>query len=182
MTDPRDTAAARLDDYVRGHLPEAEADDYEADLFTRALDGAAPELAFRAGVGHTLRAMAARGSLDLWLTARDVERVVQSGRRVLQFDLAVTPPSELSIEGDFELLITRVPLPLEGVRRLEAEVFSLRGERLKVMPDIAFDPADGAIFTCCEAELARSAADSKTVTRVYAIDDTGRRLLCELKT
>jgi hypothetical protein len=48
------------------------------------------------------------------------------------------------------------------------------------MPDIAFDPADGAVFACCEAELARASANTPTITRVYAFDDDGRRLLCEL--
>ena len=57
-------------------------DAYEEDLFARALAGAAPELAFHTALGEQLRAMNARGTLDLWLTARGVERVVASGLRV----------------------------------------------------------------------------------------------------
>jgi hypothetical protein len=71
-------------------------------------------------------------------------------------------------------------MKLDGIRRLEAEVCSMSGELLKRMPDIAFDPADGAVFACCEAELARASANTPTITRVYAFDDDGRRLLCEL--
>lgn len=130
-----------------------------------------------------MRAMNALGTMDIWLTAKDVERVVKSGRRVIQVELDLAAPAVPDLSQDFDILITRIPLPLEGVWRLEAELYSAAsGERLKVMPDIAFDPADGAVFACCEAELARAAATAPTtITRVYATDDGGRRLLCELR-
>lgn len=179
---PRDQALVALDDYLRGHTPEEQASSYEEDLFARALRAEAPELNFRAHVQHNLRAMAERGTLDLWLTARDVERVRASGLRVRFYEIADTanlPPLDLS--GEFDILITKVPFDLTGVRRMDAEVFSATGQPLKTMPDIAFDPADGAVFACCEAELARAANAASTLTRVYAVEDSGRRLLAELK-
>lgn len=183
MTQARDASIARLDDYVRGCDTAEQAEAYEVDLFMRAVEGAAPELEFRSELGRTFRAMNARGTMDLWLTAKDVERVAKSGRRVVQFELDLAAPAAPELPDEFDILITKVPMPLDGVHRLEAEVFSAAsGERLKVMPDIAFDPADGAVFACCEAELARTAASAPTtVTRVYAIDDAGRRLVCELR-
>ena len=172
---------ARLDDYLRGHMPEAEVEAYEEDLFERALQAAAPELTFRAGLQNTLREMAARGTLELWLTERDLERLVAGGLRVRRYNIDAESFSPPDLTGEFDILVTRVPFDLTGVRRLDAEVFSLSGQQLKRMPDIAFDPADHAIFACCEAELARTAAAMNTVTRVYAVDDSGRRLVCELK-
>ena len=178
----RDQALTVLDDYLRGHMPEDQASSYEEDLFARALRAEAPELSFRAHVQQNLRTMAERGTLDLWLTARDVERVRASGLRVKFYEIDNTadlPPLDLS--DDFDILITKVPFDLTGVRRMDAEVFSATGQPLKTMPDIAFDPADGAVFACCEAELARAADAASTVTRVYAVEDSGRRLLVELR-
>jgi hypothetical protein len=191
MSRSLDEALARLDDYVRGGKAAADGGDdapgtdvaaYEEDLFARALAGAAPELAFRGAVGEQLRTMDARGTLDLWLTARGVDAVVSRGLRVVQQEIDPQNPHMADLPDDFDILITRVPLDLSGVRRLEAEILGATGERLKLMPDIEFDPADGAVFMCCEAELARAAAASeKTVTRVWAHDDSGRRLIGEIR-
>ena len=187
MTQPMDAALARLEDYIRGGSDagrEADApavDAYEEDLFARALAGAAPELAFRSKLAELFQVMNARGTLDLWLTAGEVERVVASGLRVVRFDLDVENPRAPELPAEFDILITRVPVDLTGVRRLDAEVFSTSGERLKLMPEITFDPADGAVFACCEADLARAAASAvQTVTRVWATGEGGRRLLCEI--
>jgi hypothetical protein len=178
----RDQAIAALDDYLRGYTRDDQVASYEEDMFARALRAEAPELSFRAHVQHSLRTMAERGTLDLWLTARDVERVCASGLRVKLYEIDNTADlPQLDLSGDFDILITKVPFDLTGVRRMDAEVFSATGQPLKTMPDIAFDPADGAVFACCEAELARAANAASTVTRVYAIEDSGRRLLAELK-
>ena len=192
-----DAAVARLDDYVRrrdvaadddaaGDENAAGDDDaalagYEDDLFTRALAGAAPELRFRQDLASIVRALGARGTLDLWLTARDAERVRASGARAAYYDLVdLANPAPFELPPDAELLIARVPLPLEGVRALEVEVLTADGQVLKRMPDVAFDPADGAVFACCEVALARIAGDAGRTTRFWATDARGRRLLAEI--
>jgi hypothetical protein len=174
------TALTRLDDYVRGQHDDDVVGDYEEELFARALAGSAPELSFHSGLVSTLRAMNARGTLDLWLTARDVERVRASGLKTVLYEFDPAAPPALEIPPGTELLITRIPLPLEGVRSLEAEIYSTDGRLLKRMPDIHFDPADGAVFACCEADLARAANASTTVTKVWVVTDSERRLLIEL--
>ncbi|MGC4086593.1 MAG: hypothetical protein QM756_01610 [Polyangiaceae bacterium] len=181
MTQPIDADIARLDDYVRGQRSEELEQDYEEQLFARALDGAAPELAFLEGLGSALRVMHARGTLDLWLTAKGVEALQSSGKRVLVFELDPENPRAPVIPADTELLVTRVPVDLDDVRSLEAEVLSDDGRVLKVMPDIAFDPAENAVYACCEAELARTAASAQRLTRVWATGASGRRLLLELR-
>lgn len=180
MKSPLDLAITRLDAYTRAELPDDEAEAYEAELFGRAMAGNAPELTFRSGLERQLRAMDARGTLDLWLTRRDLARVLASGLRVVQFDLDVANPTVPVFPEQFDLLVTRIALDLTGVHRLDAEVLTPSGELLKRLPDIAFDPADGAIYTCCEAELARTAASVQTVMKLWAEDDSGRRLVCAL--
>jgi len=182
MSSDIDAAIASLDDYVRGHMAESAANDYEEDLFARALLQEAPELTWRDDLGRVLQIMKKRGTLSLWLTARGVDELAGSGLRILQFTLDPSNPFEPDLKSDFDILVTKVPIDLTGVRRLEAEVFSPDGSRLlKVMPDIPFDLADGAVYACCEAELARAAASVSSLTRVFATYDDGRRLIGEIR-
>jgi hypothetical protein len=180
------TATARLDAYVRGYPEDAPAEDcerYEEELFARALAGAAPELTFRAGLAAALQGMAARGTLDMWLTARDVERMRGSGLNIVFYEFDASNPVPPELGPDSELIITKIPLDLTGVRTLDIEILSREGRVLKRMPDVHFDAADGAIYACCEAELARTAASSTgTRTRLWATDESGSpRLLGELR-
>jgi hypothetical protein len=176
-----DAAIGSLDDYARGHMDDASAHDYEEALFARALAEEAPELTWHDGLGRVLRIMKARHTLSLWLTAREVAELAQSGLKVLHFQVDTTLFSGPDLTGDFDILVTKVPLDLTGVQKLDAEVLSPEGKHLKMMRDIAFDPADGAVYACCEAELARSAGSVASVTRVWATDANGRRLLTEIR-
>jgi hypothetical protein len=180
MSDSLDAALARLDDYVRRRAPDAEEAAYEEDLFARALAGEAPELAVRDAIGSTLRRMKDVGSIQLWMTRRQADALAAANPRVLRFELDLANPRPPALTDDFDLLVTRVPLPLGGVRQLDVEVLSPAGEVLKVMPDVEFDPADGAVFACCEAELARVSTGARSVSRVWATDDRGRRLLATI--
>jgi hypothetical protein len=177
-----DLASARLDDYVRGTLDDEAAAGFEEDLFERALSGAALEVTFRAHLESALRTMDERGTIDVWLTAAGVERLrARPELRVSVYELDVERPVLPVIPPGTDLLVTRIPVDLTGVRRLEAEVIAADGRLLKCMPDITFDVADGAVFACCEVELARIASGAQeTVTRVYSIEEGGRRLVLEL--
>jgi hypothetical protein len=175
-----DAALSALDDYVRGHLPDADAERYEAELFGRALAGAAPELGFRDHVGRTLRVMASRGTLDMWLTQREVERMNASNLRILHFELDLDRPDRPDLSSDFDILITKIRIDLRGVHQLDAEILAPDGRLLKNMPDVSFDAAQGVVYACCEAELARAALAAQTITRLWVTDDSGRRLLREL--
>jgi len=176
-----DGAVARLDDYVRGLGDDSATVDFEDELFERALLAEAPELTFFTQLSGTLRAMNERGTIDLWLTSSQVEKLRASGKvRAAMYEFNPAAPVAPEIPPGTELLITRVPFDLSGIRSLEVEILSLDGKLIKTMPDIAFDPADGAVFACCEADLARIAGAQQTITRVWASDDTGRRMVVEL--
>jgi hypothetical protein len=174
-----DAAVSQLDDYIRGSLDESLADEYEDNLFERALGGLAAELTFRQGLGAAFRAMDARGTLDVWVTAADVERLKASDLRLAVWDFDPASPSLPEVPSDVDLVITRILVDLRGVRRVEADIVAPDGRLLKTMRDVAFDPVDGAVYACCEADLARAAVATKTTTRVYSVEDSGRRLLLE---
>ncbi len=180
MTNDLEPRAVRLDDYVRGQGDDEAVDGYELDLFERALAGAAPELEFRHQLRHTLRELDRRGSLSLWLTRREVEQLCAAGKGAFLDTFDETEPLGPGIPEGVELFITKIPLELGGVRKLDVEVYSAEGALIKTMLDVTFDPADQAIYACCEADLARTAASSRTITRFYATDDAGRWLLLEI--
>lgn len=170
----------RLDDYLRGALADAEADAYEEELFGRAATGRAPELAFVDGLTAALRDAVERGTYELYVTAAGVERVMARGVRVQRVELLNTvEPQRYVLERDADLVVARMPVDLTGVRSLDAEIYA--GDRLsKVMRDVSFDPGDGAVFFCCDGELARRTVGFVATTRFYARDDAGRRLVAEL--
>lgn len=176
-----DPALVRLDDYVRGQQSDDQAAEFEEDLFGRALANAAPELTFRAGLAHALRVMNASGTLELWLRKAQVDALRASGRRLVFFELDVNNIVVPPIPDDAELLVTRIPVDLSGVHTLDAEVQTEDGVLLKRMPDIGFDAEEGAVYACCEAELARAAGSVSTRTLVWATRDGERQLLLELR-
>jgi hypothetical protein len=168
-------ALTRLDDYLRRQLPEAEVDAYEEALFARALEGQAPELRFHRDLSRAFREMKATGTIDLWLSRSQAEAVLASGVRVLQFDLTPDNPSPPDLSGDFDVLLTKIHVDLRGLEQVDVEVFTPDGRRLKVMPEIAFDPEEGAVYTCCEADLARAAGSVKTVSKLFGTNRAGER-------
>jgi hypothetical protein len=182
MTATIDTALAALDDYVRGEGSDADVAAYEADLFGRALSGEAPELVFRAALTTTLRQMKERGTIALWLTSEEVAKAQASGLKTTLYELDPNDPKPPDIPADADLFITRVRVDLTGITALDAEVLADDGTVLKRMPDIGFNPADGAIYACCEAELARTASAAGKLTRLWATSASGRRLLLEVRT
>jgi hypothetical protein len=127
-----------------------------------------------------LRELDRRGSLSLWLTRREVERLCAAGKGAFLDTFDQNEPLVPGIPDGIELFITKIPLELGGVRRLDVEIYSADGTLIKTMPEVTFDPADQAIYACCEADLARTAASSRTISRFYATDDAGRRLLLEI--
>lgn len=179
-----DAGLARLDDYVRGHDAEAEASAFEEELFARALADEAPDLELHEALGQALRASAASGALELWLTKAGVARLEGSGLRVLRARWSESGPASVpDLDVDFDVLVTEVPIDLRGARRLDVEIFDLEGRHLKTMPEVSFDPDDGAVYACCDAKLARLATRARTMSRVWVTDAEGRRsVVLELPT
>lgn len=173
----------RLDAYLAGEAPDADAEAFEVDLFARAATGAAPELAFLDGLTATIRSLVERGTYHLYLTAAEVERLRASGAKVQVIDIIDSrEPQQFELQRDVELLVARYPIDLRGVRSLDVEVYL--GDRLsKVMKDVRFDPDDGATFFCCEGDRARQTVGFPTRAKFLATTESGeRRLVAELET
>ena len=179
MTRAAATDLERLDDYVRGQGTDDEWEAYELRLFARAVADDAPELAFRDSVAAAFSKLKGTNTLDLWLTSRDVERLRASGVRAAFLEYDTTNP-QASLPTDVDLLVMKVPLDLADIETLDVDVIAPDGRLLKRMPDVAFDRADGAIYACCDIELARIAAGSGRIAQVWGTGAGGRRLLAEM--
>ncbi len=179
-----DESIALLDGYLRGHGTEAEAASLEEDVFERAFADAAPELVFVDELVTKARQSGERGTLDLYIRAADVARVRASNRKVQMIELENRADLQSYVlDRDADVFIARVPIDLRGVDELDIEVFvNDSAQPLKVMRDVAFDEDDGAIFMCCEGDLARATANIHTKALMYGRDAGGRRLIAEVNT
>jgi hypothetical protein len=174
---------AALDDYVRGTLSEAEAEAFEQRLFadacapiarssgevaertadeTPSLEDVTTFLALWDGV----RDLCARGTFSLILTEREARHLLSSGIKVAYFDVDAPGPAHLSLSS--EILLTRFALDLTGVEQLDVELMA--GEQVvKTIHDVSFDPALGAVYMACEAELAIAGSRAGVVQRFVAV-------------
>ncbi|AKF03647.1 hypothetical protein [Sandaracinus amylolyticus] len=66
--------------------------------------------------------------------------------------------------------------------RLDVEILGADGTFVNTMPDVRFDPADRAVYACCEGDLARRTVGTIVVDRSWSNDRGERRLLAELTT
>jgi len=175
-----DKASERLDAYERGLGADADVVDYEEELFARAVAGDAPELALRDSLEASVHAMARRGTIELFPTAREVAALrARPDLDVAYFDLDEIPPDQIKPSEHADIVITRVGLDVRNVTRLDVEVGFEGVGVLKTMPDIGFDRDDGAVFFCCEASLARS-IHGRPFGRFWAIDGDQRTLVAEI--
>jgi hypothetical protein len=172
---------ARLDEYLRTADSEESAAAYEEDLFARALAGDAPELSFRRGLEVAFRSMEARGTTELWMTGKQVDEMRAKGTRVAFVEFDPAKGEVAAIPEGTEILVTRVPLDLSGVERLDIEIRSPDEVLLKAMPEVSFDPKDQAIYACCEIELARASIASGAIARAFSIENGRKRLLVETR-
>lgn len=177
-----DERLAELDDYVRGRGDDVDA--FEEALFTRALAGEAPELALHDALSRGVAALAGRGTLDPWITASDLEALrARHGARLAVVELGSGGDAgTIPLPESAEVVVTRIPMDLRGVERVDVEALTVDGTLIKTMLDARFDPADGALFACCEAELARIVGTTPVRMRAWAVRGSDRRLVREAVT
>ncbi len=183
MKEQRLERLARVDDYVRGEMPEAEVDGFEDDLFARALAGEAPELAAYHSLVASLRDIAERGTLMTYITALDATKMRERyGDRLVYFDLPNDGTTHLDIPKDAELFLTRVALDVQDAERIDVEIAVEGVGPIKVMPDITFEREEGAIYIACEGDLARMTVNMPVRTRYWGHTPSGRKLLADTLT
>jgi hypothetical protein len=151
MTAPADRLAA-LDDYVTGHMPDADAARFEEALFDAPDDDAA----FSDGLARTITLMARS---PLWDGGRreHVEQLRAAGLTVHYADLGSGgAPTTLPVwAAGTQIVVVRLGVDLRGYDGADVEVKTADGRPIKTFRDVVCDPSDGALYAVCQEPLAQ---------------------------
>jgi hypothetical protein len=168
---------AELDDYVSGHMGEAESEAFEERLFhAEAQPELQAELLFLDRLTQLTEHIVQLGSLNPGLTRSELDALIARGRRV---DLREITPGSFAVApaaADAELVVQRADLQLFGVKSVDLEIDLPELGHVKTLRDLTVDPEDGAVYACCDATLFRMATEmsERTIYRVVVVRD-GRR-------
>jgi hypothetical protein len=168
---------ARLDDWLQGLLDPAEAEAFEEELLTLAIQGALPaEATFLDRAWLAGRMLLRGGTFEPGMTRADVARLEATGRKLGW--LEVGRHTDLGTIADAEIVVMRVPL------RADAEkvdlVTVIDGVEVFALRDLPVTPGSGEILCCCEGDRARASAGLSATLRIYVREGASRRLVDEL--
>lgn len=167
-----------LDDYLFGALPEEQVDAFEQALFDSAARGDNAESQFLDRVGVWGRFLAARSGLIDNFTRAFVDSLVERGFKVEIEEAKPGQPFSPQWSEEAEIAVTRYAFDVRGhTGRLEADVETPEGDRVKTFRDVLYDPTDGAIYAVCEALLARKTVGLHCLIKLYEWEGNERRHL-----
>ncbi len=151
---------ARLDDYVRGVLADAEATAFEEELFEAVGDAEAEaDLRFFDRANRILGTLAADGWFDGPATEEKVRALEASGVRLHRIDIPAEG-GEVPIEplpADAQLVVLRSLVDLRGYAEVEVAVENADGSPVKTFRGVECDPSTGNVYALCVAPLAQLA-------------------------
>ena len=165
----------RTDDYVSGHMNDAEAAAFEDALF--AAPEIAPEAAFVDRLARLLAVFDALGGFANGGTRAQVDALRAAGARVHFVDLGGggVPVTFPSWDAGTDIVVARLGVDLRGHGPVDVEVEAADGRPIKTFRDVACDPTDGALYAICQEPLARLAfGRGSTVARIIETQ-AGRR-------
>lgn len=176
----KDERIERLDDYVRGVLPEDAARAYEEELFAAALEGDGAALESYDVLVRTLQQLGDRGTLPAYLSPEAAAELrARYGDRVCYREVTDEPEQRIVIPRSAEFLLTYTKVDLEGIDRVDIEIEVPGMGPIKTMPDVQFTPGSDGIYGFCEATLAQQTTDMPIITRCWGHGKAGKRLLHE---
>lgn len=172
------TELARLDRYLAGELSDEEAERVEEELFA---DGELAEAAaFLDRVTESGARLAAGGTFDPSATGREVDALMQSGRRCFFFEFTAEQREwVIQLPRWAEIFVYKFAFDTRGWDRFDLEMAIPGQGTVKTMPDLRFDPADGALYGVCEAELAQASYQHRVRTRLIGHRGGERHVISE---
>ncbi|HVX95007.1 MAG TPA: hypothetical protein VHK47_08855 [Polyangia bacterium] len=177
-----DARLARADDYVSGHLGDAEAAAFEDELFAAVGGDHAADSEAVAAAGFVDTATRLLGTLHGFAellegaTHAHVDQLRAAGARIHFFELGAGVPVSLPKWGaDVDIVVARLNVDLRAHGLVDVEVETADGRPVKTFREVACDPADGALYAICQEPLARLAfTRGRTISRVISTK-SGRR-------
>lgn len=186
MSDDRAPFEA-LDAYQSGQMEDADAADFESELFELAAAGRHEEAAFVDRLSLIGQYLAPRGGLDVGSSRARIDQLIAAGLRVqVLFPEPGEPSQPLrlpSIDADAEIVVTHVPIDVRGYDSVDVIVERPDGRELKTFREIGFDPLDGTVYAVCEAPLARiSMAVGRVRSRIIGKRAGAEHLIAQFET
>jgi hypothetical protein len=171
---------AVLLDYWLALLPSAEAEVVEEHLF--ACDTCGECLREAIALAGELRFLAQSGALRVIVGEELVQRAVETGKRVRQYEFAPGQTVACTIAADDDLLLARLAADLSAATRVDISFSDLHGVERHRMTDIPIRADAGLVIFHESAVFGKLAPTSSMVARLLAIDQEGdERLLGEYR-
>src|SRR5262245_7480592 len=172
----------RLDDYVAGDLPNAEAARFEEELFAAAADadppaemkvndGLASDAAFVDRLIHMAIETNAVGGFAGGTTRAQIDALLGSGLPVHYVDLGASGEKVFTPwdPGKVRFVVARLSVDLRDCQNIDVEVAAADGTPIKTFRDVTCAPEDGALYAVCHEPLARIAfTRGRTLSRIVA--------------
>jgi hypothetical protein len=168
----------RLDDYVTGEMPDAEAAALEEELFAAAADadpsasaftsaGLAADAGFLDRLARLVSDPNELPALTGGFSRADVDALLGSPFPVHYVDLGAGGASVFPPWGpEVKFVIARLAVDLRGFRDIDVEVTAPDGTAVKTFRDVHC-AEDGALYAICHAPLARLAfTRGRSISRV----------------
>jgi hypothetical protein len=175
------TPLDRLDDYVSGHMSDADAAAYEDELFAAGASsaGATHDAAqFLDGVARMAALYEKGGGFLEGGTRAQVDALRAAGARVHFIDLGPGSAGPIPFPAwgaGYDIVVARLAVDLREQGLVDVEVETADGRPVKTFREVGCDPTDGALYAICQEPLARLAfGRGRTINRVIATK-AGRR-------
>lgn len=147
----------RLDDYVTGTMPDAEADDFEAELFAAAAKGEDEDARWFERFLLMMGEFCKDDFLIRGATAEDVAKLSQAGAKVHMVDFSIDEPLAFEERHDVDIIVSHLPLDVREYDTVEVVIERPSGEVLHTFRDCLGDPKTGHLYAICAAPLANMA-------------------------
>ena len=149
-----DDSLALLDDYLSAALSDAHAAEFEERLFAAAAAGHVPELSYLDAFFEQAQWFTSRGGFSSGATAAQIAELRKLPN--VHF-IDVVPDTQVSAwPADTKFVVYRLDVDLRGYENIDVAIVTPAGQHRKWFRDVAFDPADGALYGACDAPLAAS--------------------------
>lgn len=128
-------------------------------------------------LGNGVRHAFAAGQIGVFITTAFAERLAKRGLRLRNYRVAAGGSVDCSVDPDDDLVLGRLQVPLQGVRRLDLLSHWSSGPPDQRAEDIPFDAAAAEVVVVPPlAHLRRMPAHVQRISLV-AVDESGERVL-----
>lgn len=165
---------ADIEDYVHGALDGDAAASFEDALFASADAQVAREVREVLDFADAIKSVRAReASIGMTCLKADLDAFRARGGRIDEWAIDDGATLRRGVSPDTMLMVGRLPLVLDDVRRVDLEIAEARGpSRFPRVNDVDVDRAEGCVWVPCAPHVALSS--EITTFRLFAHHTDGR--------